>query len=275
MLRDLLPRLGIDVTVVDQTDAAAFESALKPATKLIIVESPSNPAMRLTDLRAVSAIAKSRGIITMIDNTFATPVNQRPAALGIDLIAHSATKFMGGHSDIIAGAVAGSAAHLDKIWETSLILGSVLGPMDSWLLLRGLRTLPLRVEKHNRSALAIARLLESRSEVKAVNYPGLESHPQHELARQQMSGYGGILSFELHGGVDAAERFISNMTLASRAASVGGHETLVVRPAAMLAHQVSEEEFIKTGVNPGLIRLSVGLEDERDLLDDIKRALQS
>lgn len=273
LLRDLLPRYGVEVTFVDQAEVAEFEKALRPNTKLICVETPSNPLMRLTDLRAVTGVAKSRAILTLADNTFATPINQRPLELGVDLVVHSGTKYMGGHSDLSAGAVVGEKSLLDRIWNTSLVLGSVLGPFDGWLLLRGLRTLPLRVERHNRSALAVARFLETHSKVARVYYPGLESHPQHELARRQMSGFTGILSFDLKGGLSAAKRLVTGVRLAAYAASVGGAESLIVCPAIMLAHQMSEEQFGRVGVLPGLVRLSVGLEDERDLIRDLEQAL--
>jgi methionine-gamma-lyase len=273
LLRDVLPRFGVEVTLVDQADTAAFERAIKKNTKLIVLESPSNPLLRLTDLRVVAALARANSILTLIDNTFATPINQRPIELGIDLVAHSATKYLAGHSDIIAGVVAGSRKLVQDVWNTSLVFGATLGPFDSWLALRGLRTLPMRVERHNQTALAVAKFLEGHARVERVNYPGLESHPQHELARSQMSGFTGMMSFELTGGVDVADRFISRVQLASNAPGLGGVESLIVRPAAMLAHQINEEQFEKIGVTPKLIRLSVGLENERDLIADIEQAL--
>src|SRR5438128_11902510 len=200
LLNNLLPRFGVESTQVDQRDTAAFERALKTNTKLIIAESPSNPVMRLTDLRAVAKLAKARGIVTLMDGTFATPLNQRPLEMGLDLVFHSATKYFGGHSDLIAGVIMGSASLVEKAWNTSIILGGVLAPFDAWLLLRGVRTLALRVRQQNDNALALARFLETQPAVKAVHYPGLESHSQHELASRQMSGFGGMLSFALKGG---------------------------------------------------------------------------
>jgi methionine-gamma-lyase len=273
VLRTMLQRLGVTVTLVDQTDARAFDQAIRPETRLIVVETPSNPLLTITDLRAVSAAARERGIVTMIDNTFATPINQRPAELGIDIVVHSATKYLGGHSDIIAGVVAGPAALLEKIWETGIVLGAALSPFDSWLLLRGLRTLGLRVERHNANATAIARALEGHPAVERVNYPALESHPQHELARSQMSGFGGLLSFELKGGEAAVERFISSLKLPVRAGSLGGVESLVTSPAAMWAHTYTDEQLAASGISRGLVRLAVGLEAERDLVADVEAAL--
>jgi cystathionine beta-lyase/cystathionine gamma-synthase len=273
--RDLLPRWGVEVTFVDQRSVGAFEGAMRANTRLVVLESPSNPLLRLTDLRAVAALARARGALTVADNTFATPVNQRPLALGVDLVAHSATKFLGGHSDLTAGVVAGPAALVERVWKTSLVLGAVLGPFDAWLLLRGLRTLGVRMERHNRTALAVARFLAAHPRVRAVHYPGLESHPQRALAAAQMAGGSGVVSFELHGGLAAAERFVAALELAPRAASVGGVESLVVHPAAMLSTTMSAEEFARVGVAPDLVRLSVGLEDERDLLDDLAHALDA
>jgi cystathionine beta-lyase/cystathionine gamma-synthase len=273
LARDLLPKWGVEVSVVDQRRLAAFEAAIRPTTRLIMVESPSNPLLRLTDLRAVAEMAKPRGILTVADNTFATPINQRPLALGIDLVVHSGTKYFGGHCDLTAGAIAGSAALVERIWKTSIVLGATLGPFDGWLMLRGLRTLSVRMERHNRTALSIARFLEAHPQVSQVYFPGLPSHPQRELACRQMTGARGVLSFELRGGYEAAERFLSALRLIPRAASVGGVESLIVHPAAMLAKTMSTEQFAAVGVRPDLIRLSVGLEDEKDLIADLEQGL--
>ena len=200
LLTDVLPKFGVSATLVDQTDMDAIGVAVQANTKLIIVETPSNPTLQLTDLRAVAALARPKGILTMVDSTFATPINQRPLELGMDLVVHAATKYLGGHHDLSAGVVMGPKALVDKIWDMHIVLGAVLGPFDGWLLLRGLRTLPLRVEKHNRTAMAIARFLEAHPAIERVHYPGLESHPQHALAKQQMRGFGGMLSFEVRGG---------------------------------------------------------------------------
>ena len=273
LLNNFLPRFGVESTQVDQRDTAAFERALKPNTKLIIVESPSNPVMRLTDLRAVAKLAKSRGITTLMDGTFATPLNQRPLEMGLDLVFHSATKYFGGHSDLIAGVVMGPAARLEKIWSTHSILGGCLAPFDAWLVLRGLRTLPIRVRQHNENALAVARFLEKHPKIDKVHYPGLQSHPQHDLAKKQMSGFGGMLSFEAKGGEDAANRFLSRVRLASRAPSLGGVETLVVHAALNFSHYLSAEAAAEIGITPGLVRVSVGLENSRDLIADFDQAL--
>src|SRR6185437_2445051 len=273
LLNSFLPRFGVEVTQVDQTDSAAFEKAVRPNTKLILIETPSNPLMTLTDIGAVAKLANSRRITTLIDNTFATPTNQRPLDLGINLSFHSATKYFGGHSDLIAGAVMGSSEAITKIWNTHVILGAALGPFDAWLMLRGLRTLSLRIRQHNENSLALAEFLEAHKSVKAVHHPGLKSHPQHDLAKRQMSGFGGMLSFELNGGFEAADRCLSRLRLASRAASLGGVETLAVHPASNFLHYMSFEEAARIGIAPGMLRVSVGLEGKDDLIADFDQAL--
>jgi methionine-gamma-lyase len=273
--RDLLPRFGVAVTTVDQRDTDAFARAFRPTTRLVVLESPSNPLLRLTDLRAVTESARAAGAVTLVDNTFATPLNQRPLALGADLVVHSATKYLGGHSDLTAGAVAGPRALVERVWKTSIELGAVLSPFDAWLLLRGLRTLDARVERHNRGALAVARFLDAHPRVRRAHYPLLESHPQHTLALGQMRGGGGVVSVELAGGYAAAERFVAALRLFARAPSVGGVESLAVHPAAMLAGTMTEEQFAAVGVPPDLVRLSVGIEDERDLVADLAAALDA
>jgi methionine-gamma-lyase len=274
LLNDLLPRWGIECTFVDQTDMPALAEALRPNTRLIYAETPTNPLMQITDLRAIAGLARERGITTLVDNTFATPVNQRPLEYGIDAVVHSATKYLGGHHDLTAGVIVASQSFIERAWKFAIVAGATLSPFDGWLLLRGLRTLGLRVERHNSNALALARMLEAHTAVEAVNYPGLESHPQFDLARRQMSGFTGILSVELRGGFESAEAFIGKLRLAQYAASLGGYETLVVHPAAMWRQQVSVEQQSDTGVSDSLVRISVGLEDERDLLDDFARALE-
>lgn len=275
LLRDFLPRFGVSVTTVDQTRPEEFERAVRPETRLIVVETPSNPLLTLTDLEAVSAIARPRGIVTLVDNTFASPINQRPLAIGIDLAFYSATKYFGGHSDLIAGAVVGSAARLERIWSNHVLLGAALGPFDAWLTLRGLRTLPLRIRAHNANAMALARYLEKHPAVSRVFYPGLESHPQHALARRQMTGFGGMLSFEVAGGYEAADRVLGRFRLVARASSLGGVESLAVHPASNFLHYMTLEESARLGISPGLLRLSVGIEAEEDLIADFEQALRA
>jgi len=274
LLRDLLPRFGVAVTQVDQRDTAAFERAMRPETALVLLESPSNPSMWLTDLQAVAGMAKAHGALTLVDNTFATPLNQRPIELGIDLVAHSATKYFGGHSDVIAGVVLGRASLIEKIWNSHVILGAAPAPFDAWLVRRGLRTLSLRVQRHNENAMELAKFLENHRGVKVVNYPGLKSHPQHELACRQMSGFGGMLSFEVNGGLEGANRVLSKLRLPRVAASLGGVESLVVHAMANFVHYLTAEEAERRGIPMGLIRVSVGLEGAADLIADFDQALR-
>ena len=274
LLATLLRKFGVEVSLVAQSDPDAFAAALRPSTKVIILETPSNPLLTLTDLAAVAQLARARGVTTLCDSTIATPVNQRPLSLGIDLVAHSATKFLAGHHDLIAGAIAGAAPLLDRIWQTCVVLGPVPDPFGAWLLLRGLRTLPIRVERQNRTALEVATFLDRHPAVAAVHYPGLETHPQHTLARRQMAGgYGGLLSFEMRGGLEAAQRFMAAMRLPSRAVSFGGYESLASHPAGMWTGSLGAGGASEAGISAGLIRLSIGLEHPADLIADLERSL--
>jgi len=273
VLMNLLPRLGVSVTQVDQTDVAAFEKALTRQTRLILVETPSNPLLRITDLGAVAELARTHDVLTMADNTFATPINQRPAEFGIDLVWHSATKYLNGHTDVSAGVLAGPAEILDRVWDTAVLTGAVLGPFDAWLLLRGLRTLPLRMPRHNANGQALAETLSAHPAVARVHYPGLPTHPQHALAAKQMSGFGGVLGIELVGGYDAADAFIDRLTYARRSASLGGVESLAVHPASMWRGMLSDDQIAASGVPLGLVRLAAGTEDTDDLVADALDAL--
>lgn len=270
---EVLPRYGVEVTVVEQSDPAAFEAALRPNTRLIMVETPANPTLVVTDLAAVAALAAPRGIVTVADNTFASPLNQKPHALGIDIVVHSATKYLGGHHDITAGAVCCSQALAESIWRMHLTLGAVLSPMDAWLLLRGLRTLPVRIERINANALALAAWLEMQPQVERVFYPGLPSHPQHALARRQMTGFGAVIAFSVKGGFEATGRFVASLDLATHAVSLGGVESLVVHTAAMWAGTMNEAQMQAAGIEPNFVRMSVGLEHIEDLKADLARAL--
>ena len=272
VLLNLLPRLGVSTTLVDQTDAEAFEKALTPQTRLILVESPSNPLLQITDLRAVADLARAHHVLTIADNTFATPLNQRPAEFGVDLVWHSATKYLNGHTDVSAGVLAGTAEVLDRIWDVALLTGAVLGPFDAWLLLRGLRTLPLRMPRHNANGQAIAEALASHPAVARVHYPGLATHPQHALAASQMSGFGGVLACEFAGGFDAADAFLGRLRYARRSASLGGVESLAVHPASMWRGMLDEEQIAASGVPLGLVRLAAGTEDTADLVADVLAA---
>jgi methionine-gamma-lyase len=271
----LLPRFGVECTLVEQTDVSAWVDAVTPATRLFLIESPSNPRLEITDIAAVAAIARERGIVTLADNTFATPVNQRPIALGVDLVWHSATKYLAGHSDTSAGVVVGPAALIETIWNMSLTVGAVLGPFDAWLVTRGIRTLHLRVERHNATGAVVADHLSRRPEIAVVNYPGLHAHPSHAIAARQMGGFGGVLSFELRGGFDAAATTIERLELFQLSASLGSVESLAVHPASMWRAVLTDDELVAAGLQPGLVRLACGQEDPADLIDDLDRALDA
>ncbi|MGE0807048.1 MAG: PLP-dependent aspartate aminotransferase family protein [Burkholderiaceae bacterium] len=274
LFTELLPRFGVRVTFVEQVDTAAMINAIAAApARLVMVETPSNPTMALTDLRAVAAAARQAGAFSVADNTFATPLNQRPLALGIDMVVHSATKYLGGHHDLIAGAVVGSDELLRRVWDATLLLGSTLGAFDAWLLLRGMRTLPLRVARANANALAISRFLAEHPSVAAVHYPGLPEHPQHALACSQMSGFGGVLAVRIRGGYAAAADFVSRLRLFTHAVSLGGIESLAVHAAAMWAGTLDEAQMRAAGIDADLVRLACGIESTEDLIADLGQAL--
>lgn len=272
MLLRILPRFGVTCTLVDQGDLRAFEQALRPETAVVLLESPSNPRLEVTDLRAVAELARACGAVTVADNTFATPVNQRPIEHGIDVVWHSATKYMGGHADLMAGVVAGRREVIERIWLAANVAGAVCAPFNAWLLLRGLRTLGLRMERHNANGLAVASALQEHPAVSRVHYAGLPGHPRHEIAARQMTGFGGMLSLELAGGYDAADRFIDGLRYPRRASSVGAVGSLVVHPAAMWAKTLTPAELEQAGVAPGLVRYSAGIEATEDLVEDALRA---
>lgn len=274
LVTGLLARFGVAFTQVDQTDTDAFARALRPQTRLVLVETPSNPLLELTDLAAVVELAHANDALVAVDNTFATPVNQRPADFGADLVWHSGTKYLGGHSDVSAGVIVGSADLVDRVWQTAIVTGSTLGPIDAWLLLRGIRTLSLRVDRHNANALALARAAEGHPAVRRVRYPGLPTHPQHELAGRQMTGFGGVLGIELRDG-RAAAGLLTGLRLAKRAASLGSVSTLVVHPRSMWAGIVDAEQLATTGIGEGLVRVSTGIEDTKDLVADFLAALDA
>lgn len=270
---EVLPRFGVQVSIVEQADTAALAAALRPNTKLIMLETPANPTLVLTDLRAVAELARSRGILTVADNTFASPLNQQPHALGVDIVVHSATKLLGGHHDLTAGVICCGEEYAERLWRMHITLGAVLSPMDAWLLLRGLRTLAVRVARINTSALALAQWLEQQPQVERVHYPLLASHPQHELALRQMQGGGPVIAFALKGGFEATGRFVAALQLATHAVSLGGVESLIVHTAAMWAGTMNEAQLAAAGIPPNFVRYSVGLEHPEDLKTDLARAL--
>lgn len=268
-----LKKFGIETTVVPMGDFAALEAAIRPNTRLIVSESPTNPYLRVVDLVRLVEIAKRHGVKTLIDSTFASPVNQRPLDFGVDLVLHSATKYLGGHNDLLAGVVVGKAGLIDSLRQSLGVLGGVADPHTAALLLRGLKTLALRVERQNQNAQAIAEFLEKHPRVARVWYPGLASHPDHAVARAQMLGYGGVVSFEIDGTLEDTSRFIDATELAIIAPSLGGVETLIEQPALMSYYELSTEERLAVGIKDNLVRLALGVEDTEDLIADLAQAL--
>jgi cystathionine gamma-lyase len=268
---------GHDVSFVDLTDTTALEAAIRPKTRMLWVETPTNPLLKIVDLRAVAAIAKKRGILSVCDNTFATPYLQRPLEHGFDIVVHSTTKYLNGHSDAIGGAAVvrhGDDELRDKLAYLQNAIGAVSSPFDSFLTLRGIKTLAIRMQRHCESALAIAEFLESHSRVERVYYPGLPNHPRHSVAKQQMSGgYGGIVTAVLRGGVDDAKRFLQKCHLFSLAESLGGVESLIEHPALMTHASLPAPMRAQLGIGDSLVRLSVGIEDPADLLAELRAAL--
>ncbi|HVI25727.1 MAG TPA: cystathionine gamma-synthase [Xanthomonadaceae bacterium] len=266
---------GLDFSFVDMTDPVAFEAAIRPNTKLVWIETPTNPLLKIVDIAAISAVAKKRGLLVAVDNTFASPAVQRPLEHGADLVMHSATKYLNGHSDMVGGMlVVGDNAELgERLAFLQNAVGGVQGPFDSFLALRGLKTLHLRMRAHCDNALALAQWLESHPAVEKVLYPGLPSHPQHALAKRQMHGFGGIVSVYVKGGLDAARRFCERTELFTLAESLGGVESLVNHPAIMTHASIPPERRARIGVSDNLVRLSVGVEDVADLRADLAGAL--
>ena len=270
-----LSRFGIKVTHVDLTNPLALETAISQNTKVVYFETPANPNMRLVDIAAISAIAKRHGAKTVVDNTYATPVQTRPLEHGADVVVHSATKYLGGHGDLIAGIAIGSAEDMAEVRMVGVkdMTGAVLAPFNAMLILRGLKTLELRVERHAQSAMHVAQMLESHPSVSRVHYPGLSSFDQHDLANRQMQGFGGMIAFELKGGYSAGIGMMNRLNLIRRAVSLGDAETLIQHPASMTHSTYSREEREAHGISEGLVRISVGLEQVEDILDDLHQAL--
>jgi cystathionine beta-lyase/cystathionine gamma-synthase len=272
LLRDILPRMGIRVHFVD-SDLAGAERLIGPKTRALYVETPTNPTLQLVDLRAAAALARRHRLVSIVDNTFASPVLQKPLTVGFDMVVHSATKALAGHSDLIGGAVVGSRQWVDQARKMVIYLGGCMDPEGAFLLIRGIKTVELRVARQCRTALAVARFLEGHRKVARVHYPGLPSHPQHRLARRQMSDYGSMLSFDMKEGLGAARRVCDRVRLFLLAASLGAVESLVVLPIFTSHYKMSHAELRAAGVSPGTVRVSIGLEDPRDLIADLKQAL--
>jgi cystathionine beta-lyase/cystathionine gamma-synthase len=273
LMRDILPRLGIRVRHVE-SDLGGIERLVNEQTRALYVETPTNPTLRLVDLRQAVAFARRYKLVSIIDNTFATPVLQKPIARGFDMTVHSATKFLGGHSDLIAGVVTGSARRMAAVREMIIYLGGSMDPEVGYLLIRGLKTLEVRVRRQCANAMAVARFLARHPKVERVHYPGLPSHPDHALARRQMRGFGSMLAFDVKGGIAAARRFCDRTRVFLLAASLGGTESLVVLPIYTSHYKLSAKELAAAGVAPGTVRVSVGLEDPQDLIADLRQALR-
>jgi len=272
MLRDVLPRMGIGVHHTG-ADLEGAEALVNSKTRAVYIETPTNPTLGLVDLKKVVALARKHNLVSLIDNTFATPILQKPLDIGFDLVVHSATKYLAGHSDLVAGAVAGSRERVAKVRQMMIFLGGSMDPSAAYLLIRGLKTLELRVLRQSQSALTVARFLERHPKIARVHYPGLASHPDHRLAKQQMKGFGGMLAFDMKGGLPAARRFCDRSRIFLLAASLGGVESLIVLPIYTSHYRMSTVELRAAGVSPGTVRMSIGLEDPEDLLADLRQAL--
>lgn len=275
LFSEVLPGLGIDVSFVDTSDIENVKRDIKPETKIVFLETPANPTLILCDIAEIAGIARENGALCVVDNTFATPYFQRPLELGADLSLSSCTKYIGGHADLLGGVVAGSKDFMNRMSLVVGYTGGIMGSHEAWLCIRGLKTLHIRMDRHAENAMKVAEFLESRPEVEWVRYPGLTSHPQHELARKQMSGFSGMLSFEVKGGIEAGRRLMDNVKLCSLAVSLGATDTLIQHPASMTHACVPLAVRKRIGISDGLVRLSVGIEDSEDIIEDLKQALET
>jgi cystathionine gamma-synthase len=270
-----LPRVGIETTFVDTDDYGQHERAMRANTRMLYLESPTNPSLRVVDLKKAGVLARQHKLISMIDSTFATPINQHPAEYGIDLVMHSGTKYLGGHADLTCGVVCGRQELMDQIWETRTTLGNCMDPHAAWMLIRGMKTLAVRVARQNENALRVAEFLGQHGKVRRVHYPFLKSHPQYAIAREQMSGGGGMVTFEVEGTGEDARRVSEAMRLFTLATSLGGVESLVSIPVLTSHAMISAEQRAQMGVNEQMVRLSVGIENGDDLIADLERALEA
>jgi cystathionine beta-lyase/cystathionine gamma-synthase len=270
-----LPRMGIETTFVDTNDYEQHARAIQPNTRLLYFESPTNPSLRVVDLKKATALAREHKLISMIDSTFGTPINQHPAEYGIDVVMHSGTKYLSGHADLTCGVVAGRRELMEQLWETRTTLGNCMDPHAAWLLIRGLKTLAVRVARQNENALRVAEFLDQHAKVRRVYYPFLKSHPQHAIAREQMSGGGGMVTFEVEGTGEDARRVSEAMRLFTLATSLGGVESLVSIPVLTSHAMISADQREKMGVTEQMVRLSVGIESADDLIADLEHALEA
>ena len=274
LLNDDLRRMGVETTFVDATDVNEIERAIRTNTKVIYIESPANPTLKLVDIAACAEITKAHSITSIIDNTFSTPCGQQPIRLGVDVAIHSMTKYLSGNGTVVAGVIVGSKEFIDQTKKGTLRnFGGVISPFNAWLTLHGVATLPLRFERHCANARAIAEFLENHPAVEWVRYPGLPSHPQHELAKRQMRNFGGMIAFELKGGVETGERLVNRVEICTLAVSLGDVRTLICHPASTTHSEVSPEARKRAGITDGLVRISVGLEDVEDIIADLDQAL--
>jgi cystathionine gamma-synthase len=273
-LTQTLHRYGIEVSVVPAGDYEAMEDAIRPTTRVLVSESPTNPYNKIVDMERLAGIGKRHRVKTLIDATFATPYNQRPLEFGIDIVLHSATKYLGGHNDLLAGAVLGSAELVDGIRSLQAITGAIIDPLAAYLLVRGLKTFALRIARQNANAQALAEFLATHPRVTAVHYAGLPSHPHHDVARRQMRGFGGVISFEIAGDLEATSRVVDACRIPQIAPSLGGVESLIEQPALMSFYELTSEERLMVGIKDNLIRYSVGIEDSEDLIADLAAALE-
>ena len=271
---EFLPRVNVEATLCDTSDHAQIEAAIAQGCRVLYLETPTNPTLKVIDIARLAAAGHRVGAIVVADNTFATPINQNPLALGVDLVLHSATKFLGGHADALGGVICGNSELVEKIYHYREITGATLDPMAAYLLLRGMKTLYLRIRQQNESALKIARWLEEHSAVAGVNYPGLESHVHHDVAKRQMKGFGGVLSFMLHGGFESVKQVLPRLRFAHRAANLGAVETVAGPPATTSHVECTAAEREAMGIPEGLIRYSVGIEDPDDLIADLTQAFE-
>ncbi|GAB6189923.1 cystathionine gamma-synthase [Marinitoga arctica] len=276
LFTNVLNRFGIEVSYIDFRNIELIKKSIKKNTKIIWIETPTNPLLKIADIKKISDISKINNIISVVDNTFASPYFQNPLDLGANIVVHSITKYINGHSDVIGGALMLNDDILyDKLKYHQNSVGSILSPFNSWLVMRGIKTLALRMERHEKNAMTIAKYLESHPYVLKVYYPGLKSHPQHELAIKQMHGFSGMLSFEIKGSLDEAKKFVENLSLFSLAESLGGVESLIEIPALMTHSSIPKEERIKTGITDSLIRVSIGIEDVEDLITDLEKGFKA
>jgi cystathionine beta-lyase/cystathionine gamma-synthase len=273
LMKNEFSRLGVQIKFVDSTKTSEIIAAITDKTKVVYLESPTNPMLKLVDIPAVAKAAHDKGATVVIDNTFATPVNQNPISMGVDVVIHSCTKYLNGHSDLIAGAVVGKSAMIDSIWKKRVVFGGSLDPIGAYLLIRGMKTLVIRMARHNENGKAIAEYLEDHRKVERVYYPGLASHPQHELASRLLRGFGGMVSFEVAGGRDAAENVLRSLSLIKKATSLGGVDSLASMPLNSSHAALSPSDRTRLGIKDSLIRLSIGIEDVEDLKEDIDQAL--